>query len=153
MSRCNRSIGVEIHPPSPGGVLELQWVEEGVDRVEEPARAADLDRELRRGVPRRGDEANLDCDLRLARQSLEDSCRLEWRELFAWGCRDELRQPVEHAWRGPVLPLAVGDEIPGAGAGGLPVSDNATDVIEMPVRDHDEINVRRLSADARELLP
>jgi hypothetical protein len=88
-----------------------------------------------------------------AGESLQDAGCLERRELLAGRRGNELRQPVEHCWRRPVLPLAVRDEVPGPRKGRLPAPDQASDVIEMPVRDDDNINVCRLGADARELRP
>jgi hypothetical protein len=64
------SVGVQIHPSSPRRALELKWMKEGVGRVEEAARPADLDRGQRRRVSGRGYEANIGSDLVLAAESL-----------------------------------------------------------------------------------
>ena len=65
---CNLSI--EIHPSSPGGVLDLQGMEEGIDRVDEAARSADFDRHMRGRVPGRGYEVNICRDLGFAAKAL-----------------------------------------------------------------------------------
>jgi len=106
-----------------------------------------------RCVPRCGYEPNVGRDLQLTGECLQDAGCFEGRELLARRRSDELRQPVKHCWRRPVLPLAVRDEVSGARKGRLPAPDQAADVIEMPMRDDDQINVCRIGTNTRELTP